>query len=222
MLYPSKVEDKGENIIRLDAPLRRNLNAIEDDIVEIRKIEASIAKVIFFSGIKDVVTLRKSQQLAKKLENRVITIGDILSFYSMGRRVDLVVVAHHPKEADVVRIRLDTKTVLLPITNIFLSNLDEEAYKYIFNLLHPEIGIYKSEPRKIIEFCESALKNSKDKQAGYMFFILARAFINLGGRTQDTTCFEAAEIYYKKAREFYENQLILIKRELKHLEDLKS
>jgi len=111
LLYPGRREDKGTGIIRIDPSLRRNINTSLDEIVEIRKIEAALATRVTFAGLEETVIIRNSQQLARKLENRVITKGDILSFYAMGRRVDLVVVEYSPK-AEAVRIHLDTKVIL--------------------------------------------------------------------------------------------------------------
>ncbi len=111
ILFPGKAEDKGNKIIRMDPSLRRNLDASINDIVMIRKIDAGEAERVTFAGLEETVILRNSQQLAKKLENRVITKGDILSFYSMGRRVDIVVTNFFPK-SEAVRIHLDTKIIL--------------------------------------------------------------------------------------------------------------
>ena len=83
LLWGGKSDDKGLNIIRIDASLRRNLGASIDDLVEVRQIEAVLAEKITFAGLKEAVVLKNSQQLAAKLENRIITKGDIISFYSM-------------------------------------------------------------------------------------------------------------------------------------------
>ncbi|MFX0139847.1 MAG: leucine-rich repeat domain-containing protein, partial [Candidatus Hodarchaeota archaeon] len=109
ILYPGKPEDKGVGIIRIDQSLRRNLGASLDDIVEIRKIKAALADIVIFAGLKEVIKIRNTQQLARRLENRVITKNDLISLFSYGRGgVDLVVVDFYPK-ADAVRIYLDTK-----------------------------------------------------------------------------------------------------------------
>ncbi len=107
-LYPSKSEDNGTNIIRTEPSLRKNLGCSIDDIVEIKKIDVGFAEVVSFTGIEETFVLRNLQQLARKLENRVITRGEILSFYTYGRRVDLVVVDFVPK-AEVVKIHLATR-----------------------------------------------------------------------------------------------------------------
>ena len=46
LLYPGKNEDKGSNSIRIDSSLRRNLNAILDDFVEIRTVIDSLAEKV--------------------------------------------------------------------------------------------------------------------------------------------------------------------------------
>ena len=110
-LYPGKREDRGMGVIHIDSSLRRNLGASLDDIVEIRKIEAVLANKITFAGLEESVIVRTPQKLARKLENRVLTKGDILSFYYMGRRIDLIVIDYSP-QAEAVRIHLDTQIIL--------------------------------------------------------------------------------------------------------------
>ncbi|MCK4285786.1 MAG: hypothetical protein KAX18_06270, partial [Candidatus Lokiarchaeota archaeon] len=73
LLYPGKDEDKGSNAVRIDSSLRRNLNASLDDIVEIRKIDASLADKITFAGVEESVIIRDPNRLVRMLENRVIT-----------------------------------------------------------------------------------------------------------------------------------------------------
>lgn len=153
LLYPGRPEDKSTNIIRLDPSLRRNLEVRIDDIVEIRKIEAALASKITFAGLEEAVILRNSQQLARKLENRVITKGDILSFYSFGnKRVDLVVVDYIPK-ADAVRIHEGTKIILSEKTHKELVEIEGTRVSY------EDIGGLEEEIRKIREMIELPLRH---------------------------------------------------------------
>ncbi|NVM43970.1 MAG: CDC48 family AAA ATPase [Candidatus Lokiarchaeota archaeon] len=107
-LSTGKNDDKGKKIIRLDPSLRRNLGASIDDIVEFKKIQVDIANTITFTGLDNSLIPRDPQALSRKLENRVITKGDSLSFYAMARRIDLLVVDYTPN-SEAVKIRLDTK-----------------------------------------------------------------------------------------------------------------
>jgi len=152
LLYPGKSEDKETGIIRLDPSLRRNIGASLDDIVEIRKIEAALANKVTFAGLKEGVILKNSQQLARKLENRVITKDDILSFYAYGRRVDLVVVDFEPKTI-AVRIHLDTKIVLSEKSFKEINEIERSRITY------EDIGGLEAEIQKIREMIELPIRH---------------------------------------------------------------
>jgi transitional endoplasmic reticulum ATPase len=152
LLYPGRKEDKGTSIIRIDPSLRRNINASLDDLVQIRKIDAALATKVTFAGLEETVIIRNSQQLARKLENRVITKGDILSFYAMGRRVDLIVVDYIPK-AEAVRIHLDTKIILSEKSHKEIIELEESRVTY------EDIGGLEEEIQKIREMIELPIRH---------------------------------------------------------------
>ncbi|TFG14205.1 MAG: AAA family ATPase [Promethearchaeota archaeon] len=152
LLYPGRREDKGTHIIRMDPSLRRNINVSLDDLVQIRKIDAALATKVTFAGLEETVIIRNSQQLARKLENRVITKGDILSFYAMGRRVDLVVVDYNPK-AEAVRIHLDTKIILSEKSHKEIIELEESRVTY------EDIGGLEEEIQKIREMIELPIRH---------------------------------------------------------------
>lgn len=88
LLSSGRIEDKEKQIIRLDPSLRRNLDASIDDLVEIKKIDAKIADILTFTGLNSSLIPRDPQALARKLEKRVVTMGDNLSFYAMGHRIE--------------------------------------------------------------------------------------------------------------------------------------
>jgi len=152
LLYPGRSEDKGSGIIRMDTSLRRNLNASLDDIVKIRKIEAVLADKVTFAGFQEAVILKNRQQLARTLENRIITKEDILSFYSYGRRVDLVVVDFSPR-SEAGRIHLDTKIVLSEKS--FKEILDFERTR----ITYEDIGGLEEEIQKIREMIELPMRH---------------------------------------------------------------
>ncbi len=152
LLYPGKLEDKGKNTIRIDSSLRRNIGASLDDIVKIRKIEASLAERITFAGLEESVIIRRSEQLVRMLENRVITKGDILSFNAMGRRIDFIVIDYSPK-ADAVRIHLDTKITISEKTHKELEELESRRVTY------EDIGGLEEEIQKIREMIELPIRH---------------------------------------------------------------
>ena len=171
LLSTGRIEDKGTNIIRMDPSERRNINASIDDYVEVRKISSSPAQSITFAGLDSSFLIRDSQQLTRILEKRVITRGDSLSFYAMGRRVDLVIVDYTPK-ADAVKITLDTKieftdkkterfleeaTAKLKYEGI--SDLEEEMHKIASRITYEDIGGLEGEIQKIREMIELPIKH---------------------------------------------------------------
>ncbi len=171
LLSTGRIEDKGTNIIRMDPSERRNINASIDDFVEVRKISSSPAQSITFAGLDSSFLIRDSQQLTRILEKRVITRGDSLSFYAMGRRVDLVIVDYTPK-ADAVKITLDTKIEFTDKkTDRFLekasaklkyegiSDLEEEMHKIASRITYEDIGGLEGEIQKIREMIELPIKH---------------------------------------------------------------
>ena len=152
LLYPGKGEDAGTKSIRIDQSLRRNLGASLDDVVQIRKIKAMEATKITFAGLEETVIVRNTQQLARKLENRVITKDDILSFYAMGRRVDLIVVDFFPK-AEAVRILADTKIYLSEKSLREIKELEKSRVTY------EDIGGLAEEIQKIREMIELPIRH---------------------------------------------------------------
>ena len=171
LLSPGRIEDKGTNIIRLDPSERRNMSASIDDYVEVRKITSSPAESITFTGLSGSFLIRDTQQLAIKLEKRIITRGDSLSFYAMGRRVDLVIVDYSPK-SDAVRITLDTKieftdkkvedfldTEEAKVEYEAISDLEKEMRKIVEGVTYEDIGGLESEIQKIREMIELPIRH---------------------------------------------------------------
>jgi len=152
LLYPGKEEDKGSNAVRLDSSLRRNLNASIDDIVEIRRIEASLADRIKFAGVEESVIIREPKRLVKLLENRVITKGDILSFNSMGSRIDFIVIDYAPR-ADAVRIHLETKITFSEKSHKEIEELEGRRVTY------EDIGGLEEEIQRIREMIELPIRH---------------------------------------------------------------
>ncbi len=170
LLYTGKNEDKETNIIRMDPSLRKNLGASIDDLVEVKKIEASEAESITFSGLSLIP--RDPQALARKLEKRVVTKGDILSFYAMARRIDLVVLDFEPK-VEAVKINFNTKIVFsekstvaygelrrTTIRSAGRSALEEKLQKISYEAINYEdIGGLALSIQKIREIIELPLRH---------------------------------------------------------------
>ncbi len=151
LLYPGKLKD-GNNIIRMDSSLRRNLDASIDDICFIRKIDVGMAQKVVFAGLEEAVILRNSQQLADILENRVVTKNDVLDFYAVGRKFSLIVTDYFPR-ADAVRIISNTEVILSEKSHKELVELEKSRVTY------EDIGGLSDEIQKVREMIELPIKH---------------------------------------------------------------
>lgn len=109
-------EDNGTGIIRIDGSIRRNLKASIDERVLIRKIEVSPAQSIIFAPVDKHIGVRNVAVFAEILENRIVMIGDTISFDLIGRSVHFVVKNFFPKVPAVqisrrTKIQVDRKPV---------------------------------------------------------------------------------------------------------------
>ncbi len=170
LLSSGRIEDNGTQVIRMDPSLRRNLNASIDDLVEIKKIEVDLAGSISFAGLNSSLIPRDPQALARKLENRVITLGDTLSFYAMGHRIDIAVVNYTPK-TEAVKISLNTniKFTEKPQNTIEtrktiikyekISDIEEKLQEIREKVTYEDIGGLETLIQKIREIIELPIRH---------------------------------------------------------------
>ncbi|MFW9988936.1 MAG: CDC48 family AAA ATPase [Candidatus Odinarchaeota archaeon] len=169
-LLSGRDEDQGKRIIRIDPSLRRNLSASIDDLVEIKKINANPAESITFTGLTHYLIPRDPQALARKLEKRVISINDSLSFYAMGHRIDLVVVDYTPKSEAVI-INLNTKIIFTEqteeinevkerkVTYEEISDIGKKLQKIREKVTYEDIGGLEDTIQKIREIIELPIRH---------------------------------------------------------------
>ena len=151
LLFPSKPEDTGTGIIRLDPFLRRNIDATLDDYVEIRKIKVDLAEKVVFAGLTESVVI-SPKRLNSLLENRVVTKNDILSFYSYNKKYDFIVLDFLPK-TDAVRIHSDTEIKLSEKTHKEIIEKEKSRVSY------EDIGGLANEIQRIREMIELPIRH---------------------------------------------------------------
>ncbi|MFX1590410.1 MAG: CDC48 family AAA ATPase, partial [Promethearchaeota archaeon] len=170
LLSSGRIEDNGTQVIRMDPSLRRNLNASIDDLVEIKKIEVDLAGSISFAGLNSSLIPRDPQALARKLENRVVTLGDTLSFYAMGHRIDIAVVNYTPK-TEAVKISLNTnieftekpQNITETKKNVIkyekISDIEEKLQEIREKVTYEDIGGLEALIQKIREIIELPIRH---------------------------------------------------------------
>ena len=107
IVYPSNLRDEGKKIIRIDAFKRKNLGVSVDNIVKIKKTKITLAQQVSFAGYKRGIILKNPKVLVKKLNNKLVSKGDIFTFQAGSERIDLIVINHTP-ETEVVRMHTNT------------------------------------------------------------------------------------------------------------------
>ena len=170
LLSSGRIEDNGTQVIRMDPSLRRNLNASIDDLVEIKKIEVDLATSISFAGLNSSLIPRDPQALARKLEHRVVTLGDTLSFYAMGHRIDIAVVNYTPK-TEAVKISLNTnieftekpqnttETRKSVVKYEKISDIEEKLQEIREKVTYEDIGGLEALIQKIREIIELPIRH---------------------------------------------------------------
>ncbi len=151
LLFPSKREDNGAGIIRLDPFLRRNIDTTLDDYVEICKIKVALAEKVVFAGLTETIVI-SPKQLNSLLENRVLTKNDILSFYSYNKKYDFVVIDFLPKTA-AVRIHSGTEIKLSEKTHKEIIEREKSRVSY------EDIGGLEDEIQRIREMIELPIRH---------------------------------------------------------------
>lgn len=153
LLWPGYREDAGTHRIRIDGSIRRNIGAALDERVEAQKIEVKAADSITFGPIGAPIRLRNAQYLAKVLDNRVVTTGDILTFNVMTGQVNFAVLNFKP-HADAVIINPKTR-VKIESKPISVDQLERRSSTITYN----DIGGLGSEITKVREMIELPMRH---------------------------------------------------------------
>ena len=141
-------EDEHKNIIRLDGLTRKNADTLIDETVNIRKVKAKDANVIYFSPVESLQIQGGGAYLRRIFDNRPFIVGDFVEINIMGRKVNLMVTKHSPK-SEVIVMR-DTTQI----------NISEEVSSEIkiSNIHYEDIGGLNNEIEKIREMVELPIK----------------------------------------------------------------
>lgn len=150
LLWPGHPEDSGSSSIRMDGNTRNNAGVSIDDKVEIKRVIAVIAEKVSLAPTENLRIVGGERYLAKHLEGRILTRGDILSINIMGRRVELQVTSALPA-GDAIIMNSDTTVVLSEApTKTTPGDIAKVSYE--------DIGGVRNEIQKIREMIELPLR----------------------------------------------------------------
>lgn len=146
--YP---EDANRGIIRMDGGLRRNAGVGIDEKVGVRRIEPRPARQVTFAPTELVRIMGGEEYLARTLDGRVVSRGDVVGVTIMGRKFEFVVVSYAPT-ADAVEIQTTTEV------RISEKPAKEGALK-VPRVTYEDIGGLRDEVRKVREMIELPLRH---------------------------------------------------------------
>jgi transitional endoplasmic reticulum ATPase len=94
--WSTKESDRGKGIIRIDGLIRNRLDVGINDLIEIKQVESKDAKSITFAPTEPLRIAVGEQYLAEYLNGALMTKGEMIQIYVIGRRIDLVVISTNP------------------------------------------------------------------------------------------------------------------------------
>ncbi len=146
-------EDFGRQVIRLDRMIRTNAGVGLDDKVTVSKAEAKSARKIVFAFTERAQVRGIEPWLKKTLEDRVLTVGDIIPIsVGMGRRLYIGVASFTPASDAVI---------LTNETNIQISDKPLEAIQTLDaqRISYEDIGGLHEEIQKVREMIELPMRH---------------------------------------------------------------
>jgi transitional endoplasmic reticulum ATPase len=151
--WPGYMDDIGTGTIRVDGNTRRNAGVAIDEKVTVKRIEApKRAEKVTFAPTEPLhITGGVGQYLARLLEGRVITRGDLVELNIMGNKIDLVATAIRPQVPAVM---------LTERTEIVLSEKPAApAQMEVTGVTYEDIGGLSEEIQKVREMIELPLRH---------------------------------------------------------------
>jgi transitional endoplasmic reticulum ATPase len=151
--WPSYPQDSGLNIVRIDSRLRKNTGASIDDVVELRKVNAKVAKNVILapSSVKIRSNPRFESFVRRKLNNYPVTINDTI-FISIGisREITFKVINIRPKGVCIIN-----QDSILHIS----EKVSEEDKVGISYVTYEDVGGLDREIQRVREMVELPLRH---------------------------------------------------------------
>jgi len=150
-VLPAHPRDYGTGIIRIDGHTRRSAGVGVDDVVKIRKAVARRAERITLAPTQPIRIAGAEEYLARVLEGRAVTRGDVVAVPVMGGWVEFVVTSIAPA-VDAVVVGPDTRI------RVSERPVQPEA-RTIPRVTYEDIGGLKEAIQKIREMVELPLRH---------------------------------------------------------------
>ena len=148
--WPALPEDRGRGVVRIDGITRHNAGVGTDDAVTLRKARSVPAQSVALAPTEPLRIVGGEEFLKHALEDRVLSLGDVIPLAIMGRRVDLVVVSMRPSAEPALMARE---------TELTLEEEPREVEAPAAGVRYEDIGGLGDELTRIREMIELPLKH---------------------------------------------------------------
>ena len=149
IVWPIDEDEKNPDAVKIDGQTRKNLGVSMNDIIEVQKVDAKIAKSVVLMPVTDVVTV--DQEFTDFVKNRLkglpITDGDEISVMILGNSMEFRIIKISPKRT----VRIDRSTNL--------KILSETVSDKKIRVTYEEVGGLVAEIKSMREIVELPLKH---------------------------------------------------------------
>ncbi len=149
--WPGYLEDVSTGTVRIDAVTRRNAGVSIDEKVTVKLAEAHEAESIGFAPTEPLRIRNAEPYIARLLEGRVVTKGDIIELAIMGNKINLAVVSTKPAGPAVMITDNTTVTISEKPAPQVLAGVPRVTYE--------DIGGLGDEIQKVREMIELPLRH---------------------------------------------------------------
>jgi len=149
VVWPVDEDEKLPDIIRVDGQTRKNVGALLNDFVKIRKVTSKFAKTVSLTPVNDSVTVDKefTDFVKNRLKGLPITHGDEISVMILGNSMDFKITKISPKGV----VKIDRTTNLNISTE---TSVDRKV-----RVTYEEVGGLRQEVKAMREIVELPLKH---------------------------------------------------------------
>ncbi len=149
IVWPIDEDEKNPDAVKIDGQTRKNLGVSMNDIIEVQKVDAKIAKSVVLMPVTDVVTVDKefTDFVKNRLKGLPITEGDEISVMILGNSMEFRISKTSPKKI----VRIDRSTNL--------KILSETVSDKKIRVTYEEVGGLITEIKSMREIVELPLKH---------------------------------------------------------------
>jgi transitional endoplasmic reticulum ATPase len=151
ILWSSRPDDYGKNLIRIDGYTRNEIRVGIDDTVTVRKLIVKKAERVVLTPTEELNIVGLEEYLPELLNGRVVAKGEVIPLNVMGRRIGFTIASVTPSDATVSLIDNETEFTI--------GTVPKQAAKAVPRVTYEDIGGLRNEVQKVREMIELPLRH---------------------------------------------------------------